>query len=199
MGRKCAPGCKSGYESQTSKNPEAETVKLSFHAFPRDRVTRETWRRSIPRDWDPPPNSFLCSLHFTANDFVGNSQDSNNSRRAKKSQGLRRNILKPDSVPSVFPIVPSYLSKPTVQPRSEASTSKARHEQDEICQEAANDQIQDLQTLQERLKDERLPKGTQICAQDSTLTLYQITLQPGKAPAVKFALVIDKELKFRMC
>lgn len=79
----CVPQCTS---SQTKKAPG-----VSFHEIPSDSGLRELWLKSISReDWVPNDTSnysVVCSLHFRESDFRDN---------------VRKRLLKPGAVPSVF-------------------------------------------------------------------------------------------------
>ena len=48
------------------KNPPSlEETKISFHKFPTDPELRHEWMKNIKKDnWEPFPNSHVCSLHF---------------------------------------------------------------------------------------------------------------------------------------
>ena len=107
MGWKCCvPGCRSGYDYAESK-----ANKISFFSFPPDPDLKEEWKIKLQRpDWDPFPNSRICSVHFTESDFQIYSIDSK-ARRKKSglSEKLQRLKLLPNAVPSIFSNI--YASK----------------------------------------------------------------------------------------
>ncbi|XP_037294382.1 THAP domain-containing protein 1-like [Manduca sexta] len=56
----CVKGCKS---NSRKKDPE-----ISFHRLPKNLKTRAKWIENIGRrDWNPTPNTYICSLHFEKN------------------------------------------------------------------------------------------------------------------------------------
>ena len=65
---------------------------------------RIEWLRNIGRqDWEPSPNSSVCSLHFSENDFQIHSKDlKNRKKRSHSSDQIQKRILLPDAVPSIF-------------------------------------------------------------------------------------------------
>ena len=100
MGKKCSvPGCKSGYASA-----KPGINKISFFSFPSDPDLKEKWKIGIQRpEWEPFPNSTVCSLHFTMSDIQINSTDSSERRkRSRSSEKLLRLKLFPDAIPSIL-------------------------------------------------------------------------------------------------
>lgn len=66
---------------------------LSFHSFPVNGEVRRKWIQAIRRDEGPnfrikKGSTYVCSRHFTSDDFV---------------LGISVRRLKPDAVPSLFP------------------------------------------------------------------------------------------------
>jgi len=121
----CAYGCKTGYKGHTTTSVE----NITLHKFPRDETLCAKWIRANPRkDFIHSKHSRMCSLHFTASDFVNQHQDSNPRRRKKfVNQLLTYRYLKKHAVPSIFNNAPSYLSTATTmsQPRPSASAATA--------------------------------------------------------------------------
>ena len=104
MGRKCCvPKCKSGYASA-----KPGSNKISFFSIPSDPDLKEKWKIRIQRpEWEPTPNSSICSLHFTENDIQINSIDSSSWRKkSRPNEKLQRLKLFPDAVPSIFSYIP---------------------------------------------------------------------------------------------
>jgi len=55
------------------------------------------------KDFTPSQHSTICSLHFQPSDYVADHEDTNSTRRKRKSSGtFVRRRLKPDAVPSIF-------------------------------------------------------------------------------------------------
>ena len=52
----CVPNCKSGYRSSVGK--------FATFKFPKDQELRNTWIRSIPRDFNISKHTVVCELHF---------------------------------------------------------------------------------------------------------------------------------------
>jgi len=125
---KCAAfGCKSGYTGSDTADKHGD--KITLHVFPLyNEELCEKWIRANPRkDFMPTKHSTLCSLHFTPDDFVLERQDSNSTRRKRKSETPLRRRLKDDAVPSVFPNCPPYLSSPAAVSRTTSrATSSSR-------------------------------------------------------------------------
>lgn len=101
----CVPFCTS---SQRKKQPGG-----SFHEISADATLREQWLKVISRkDWQPNSTSnysAVCSLHFLDADF---------------REDTKRRMLKPGTVPSVFPQYPSYLRPAPSKPQGERTIAK---------------------------------------------------------------------------
>ena len=93
MPRRCiAAGC-------NTKDSEG----YSLHAFPRDKELRDKWIRAVKRqrsNWDGPSKySLLCSKHFEPNCFKTEGS------RYRDEVGIpAKKRLKPDAVPTIFPL-----------------------------------------------------------------------------------------------
>ena len=62
----------------------------------------------------------MCSLHFRESDFL---------TETKTTQGpIQRRILTAMAIPSIFPNLPHYLSKPETEARTAAATSTVRRQ-----------------------------------------------------------------------
>ena len=85
MVHKCAAfRCKSGYKGEEQS---ASDVKITFHSFPlANKELCDRWIKANSRkDYNSTKHSRLCSLHFTASDFVEQRTDSNTARRRRLS------------------------------------------------------------------------------------------------------------------
>ena len=100
MGKNCCvPKCR----SQTGIKNGSESIKSSMHVFPSDPDLRNSWIKNVGRpNWEPTPNSTICSLHFEENNYLVKSQDKNESRKRKNDGQLQRKTLRPDAVPTLF-------------------------------------------------------------------------------------------------
>ena len=80
----CVFGCKTGYKGQS---PIIEGEKNSLHSFPNDAELRRKWTRAIRREsFEPSKSSKVCSIHFTKDDFLTESADSNKWRQRSLKQ-----------------------------------------------------------------------------------------------------------------
>lgn len=109
----CVPECKSNYNSTLKCNGSYVSVFL----FPKDDILRQKWIAAIPRkNWTPSKNSVVCSKHFRTSEIVryenGISPDGTQCSIVKRCPKLVEN-----AVPTVFPNLPAYLSKPEVVQR----------------------------------------------------------------------------------
>ena len=151
MGRKCCVSkCKQGYV-RVPKDPN-----VTFHLF------KEEWRLKIHRGskWKVAENTYICSKHFVASDFIIESRDSNRRRRKKKGTKLKYRFLKDGVCPTIFPNCPSYLSgKKTAERPTRASSSSARKEliekrvEDKKLRDLKLDSVKTLSDIEAKLKN----------------------------------------------
>ena len=127
---KCAAlNCRSGYDGE-NKDPNT-----TFHAFPfQNQKLLQVWLKRLARkDFAPTKYSKLCSLHFTSNDFIVESNDLNHRcKRKRESTKLARRRLKDNAAPSVFSDLPSYYTSRSEPRRSGLSASSSRHENEAL-------------------------------------------------------------------
>ena len=123
MGKRCVgvPGCK----SDSSKGDNEDRL-IFIHSFPASSPMKRKWLAAIPRKGcEVSNNSYVCSLHFRDTDYICGSTDTNLWRKNLKESKLPdHKKLKPDSAPSVFPNLPSYLTKQEVISRPWNSEEK---------------------------------------------------------------------------
>src|SRR6218665_1820247 len=135
--------------------------------------------------YTPTKHSKLCSLHFQPSDFVEEPQDTNVTRKRKKSKSCVkpfRRYLKEDAIPSIFSNAPSYLWKTCSVPRStsRATTSSRLQLQEERLDNLEqsfmeNDNISGLTVLEleERLRNETtVPQDFKICVCEQVLVSF---------------------------
>ena len=108
-----APKCINGLSS-TKK-----CASVSLHKFPLNNsdLLQQWLHRIHRRDLKPTRNSRICSLHFREEDFLQNSIDAKG-----RTFLLRKAILKPDALPSIFPNCPTYFSKMPIKQRCTLSS-----------------------------------------------------------------------------
>lgn len=101
------PGCTTGYARQ-------QKSKYSMFQPPPDKIN--AWQQAIPRaDRELSRTDRVCELHFAAHQIIRKdriSVDENIVTIPRKRPRLDCN-----AVPSVFPNLPAYLSRPSKQPR----------------------------------------------------------------------------------
>ena len=92
------------------ENSNRKTKNVTFHKFPRDKITRQKWRISMKRkDFEPSQCSVVCSAHFKSTDYETVGQD---------GRPIKIKLLKKSAVPSVFTSgLPSHLQAPEKKPR----------------------------------------------------------------------------------
>ena len=118
MVNKCsAPDCKSGHKGNDFKG--------TLFSFPTHEPLLSEWIEAAPRNVLVTKNSRLCSLHFSAEDFVVDRSDSNTTRCLSRGE-LSRKRLKPTAVPRIWPNCPVHLCKQVPKPRGKAATSQSR-------------------------------------------------------------------------
>lgn len=113
----CVPLCR----SSSGEGQERERLgmqRLSFHSFPDVTTDRgKSWLVKIRRDLGPTfvinKNTKVCSLHFTAEDYI--SGDALNSARR---------VLKPTAIPSVFPWTKERYQRTTTVSQLAASPNQ---------------------------------------------------------------------------
>ena len=106
MPRHCAvPGCKTNYTSTT----KTDGPKTTTFSFPKDDELKEKWLRAIPRkDWIPSKHAVVCKIHYDHGEII-------KFDKYLLPDGTFKMIpykpkLKENTVPSIFPNLPKYLS-----------------------------------------------------------------------------------------
>ena len=194
----CVLKCKSGYQSVKT------TEKVPLFKFPIDVTLKESWKRAIPcKDWTLTDSHRVCSKHFKENDFMRVSADSKTNRQnARESQELIRLRLKPTAVPTIFPDLPNYMSKPTPKPQpTSASTASARFnaENDRIKQQnlelLRQDAIENFASVKSKLKELVLPSGYVTVMKDKVVEFRNIELLPDETTAPKLLTGLPQKLQ----
>src|SRR6218665_1572506 len=205
---KCAGfGCRSGYHDCPGIASNGE--KITFHVFPINNAELcQKWVRANPREgFTPTKHSKLCSLHFQPSDFVEEPQDTNVTRKRKKSKSCVkpfRRYLKEGAIPSIFSNAPSYLSKTCSVPRptSRSTTSSRLQLQEERLDNLEqsfmeNDNISGLTVLEleEQLRNETtVPQDFKICVCEQVLLLYVIKITQDIAlPKIVGSIIVKSD------
>jgi hypothetical protein len=108
MPRTCwAPGCKTGYRSNINSDRHLFSV-------PADKCLE--WSQKIPRDGQLTSKHYICDIHFEEH-FITKSFET--AVGGQSVAVLReRWRLTSDAVPTIFPNIPSYLSKRIIKRRT---------------------------------------------------------------------------------
>ncbi|XP_044262768.1 uncharacterized protein LOC123010130 [Tribolium madens] len=130
--RCCVPGCNSNYDSTLKAKQNNRSI--SVFKFPKNEQRKQAWIKAIPRckgmeeyqsigDFEPSSSSVVCQLHFNFNDVIMYDKHLQPDGSTKELL-LARPRLKEDAVSSIFPNLPSYLSKPVVKERTDPQSRR---------------------------------------------------------------------------
>ncbi|CAN8004629.1 unnamed protein product [Ixodes hexagonus] len=115
----CVPGCKTGYRSAERK--------CALFSVPKGSERFLLWSRSIPRGDTPlQPSWAVCELHFDER-FVQRFYEAHVIKGEIVQLKRERPALTQDAYPTVFPNLPSYLTKKLPRKRKERSESSDVH------------------------------------------------------------------------
>ena len=140
----------------------------------------------------------ICHKHFLCTDYESERTDQNSSRKFKKGE-LHLWKLKPDAVPSVWPDLPSHLTKKPPNPRSTTlATFEARQHNVQAAEECrrhdrmVKDSSSSLSELRETiLKVNDLPTNFM---NEENGHLLLAAIKYFDAPEVRFCLVVSENL-----
>ena len=171
MGWKCCvPECRSGYKD-TKENPSNENkyvgeIKLSFHTFPADPDLKNVWIKNIERpDWEPTPNSRVCSLHFKESDFQDGRKDKGLKWRKYDTSKLKMKLLLPDAAPSLF-------SSNDIEIEINKKILALQNKSEPIANDFANGD-----DCQETLENDPLNDSSPMEAEDLPLSTFKIKVE----------------------
>lgn len=138
----CVPGCKSNYES--------EKENVSVFKFPKEERLRRNWLKNIPcTDWTPGNRAVVCEKHLEKA-LIQKEEIYKGMNDIKRAFPRKRPILHFEAVPTLFPNLPKYLSKPLAMirqnPEIRRETAIKKQEQ-EIKQWLQNDIILNFETF----------------------------------------------------
>ena len=185
--------CNSGYPSNKNK-----VGYINYHRFPEDINIRRKWIQLIPRkNWSWSKHQRLCSRHFTADDYQVERIDKNSSKRKKKCQQVKRKVLKNGVVPSLWPGLPSHLSKtPTIQRTTKHVSSESRREQCSIL-DNLNDVVSDLKEIDKKIIKSKLPDHVHKIVEDQHISFIKLLWTPSK-PNIEYCLKVDSSLEYQV-
>jgi hypothetical protein len=101
------------------------------------------------------------------------------------------------AVPSVFPNLPSYLTKAARNERTETTSSRFRHQQaanaleDQGAEFLAADEVSNLSDLQQKLDLECLPKGWEVIFREDCIIFSLLTVDDF-CPQLAASLVVQE-------
>ncbi|QQP35180.1 Putative LOC101234561, partial [Caligus rogercresseyi] len=192
----CVPQCQTGYNNH--KDPG-----VSCHHFPADPDLRQAWKAAIPREnFEPSKYSVVCSLHFVDSDFKKESLDSNPQRKRMNSALVSRLLVK-EAIPTLFPNLPFYYSKPKHKPRSDNSC-QTRHEKTFLRLEKEAEAFLEgenffsVDDMMERLDLSCFP-DVLVTKKDNVVLICQLALsEDDSPPQLIFAIEIFNDLTFQV-
>ena len=120
----------------------------------------------------------------------------------RESEELQRKILLP---PSIFPNLPTYMTKSLPERRSESTSVQKRFKRQydaaelEATEFLAADEVTTLEELDDKLAcEDNLPKDVLRIKSDNKLTLYCLKENDFGQLVVKYSLKIEDDLQFSM-
>ncbi|CAN7946592.1 unnamed protein product, partial [Ixodes hexagonus] len=198
----CVPACSSNYKT-------GKTVQV--FSFPKDEVLFKKWLRAIPRkDFAPTANNKVCALHFDASCFEHNSSYTDPRTGKFLEIPLKVPRLRHGSVPSLFPVCPSYLSKQSACfSREPPDAKKMRQEASQLAraiEESAssyrNEQMKrsflSLPELRERLKNTCVPDEWTVIHRPECAMFLNIA-NAESAPVLQSSVTVSTDLKIAVC
>ncbi len=146
----------------------------------------------------------MCSLHFKSSDYQKQSKD--NKRRSKRpQQELLQRQLEKWAVPSIFPNLPSYLSRDLPEPRASTSSAESRREREaarEVEKEKQmleQDKIKSFDDFKERKEKIDLPDNVHVVCKDSSVLFISFKDSTDTEPMkIKYYLEVTSKLDYTM-
>ena len=169
---------------------------------------RERWKNKFLRGgkWEVTEHSYICNKHFVDSDFVTHSADKKTRRARKVKKTLLRRYLKKDKFPTIFQDCPQYLSNKKPAPRTSSTTPSERNAivlkmlQDKKLQEQRLDVIKTLKDIEHRRIKSVNPvlKYSKFIVGNDKITICGISVDNEGLPKVKYTLLINQDLKFKV-
>ncbi len=148
----------------------------------------------------------MCSLHFRSSDYQKESKDKDDWRREKRSQaGLLRRNLEKWAVPSIFPNLPSYLSRKLPEPRASTSSAESRREKEaereaeKVKEKLEKDKIATFDELTARIKEIDLPDNVHVIPRADSVLFISFKDATNNEPInIRYYLEITTTLDYTM-
>lgn len=145
----------------------------------------------------------VCELHFTEDDVCRISECYDSKTGRKLTAKLLKPSLKENTVPSIFPACPKYLSSKRTH-QEEPETKKAERENlqleaaiaDSLKLQAEFQQkhlYSSLEELLEHVKNVHLPNDMTIIKNKNNVMFLKIDMEP--APVVIYSVVVGNDLQ----
>ena len=145
----------------------------------------------------PPVTALIvCSRHFNEEDFVTNTWDSDDRRKRKREDSSVSRYLKRNAIPSIFPGLPSYLSKKKVANWSNTTSSTARLKAENLRKQKATDslmistQVNSSDELQQKMNFEILPERVNIFEYQDELVYVYFELDKQRGVEALFSISV---------
>lgn len=189
MPRKCCvPECSSNYRG---------TDYVTVFRFPTDEKQRTKWIRTIPRkDFTPTKDAVVCIKHFSTEFIVTEdcaTRPDGSVLRVKRTNPK----LAEEAYPSIFPILPSYLSS---EPPKKRRTPEDRHAELDVRDQQAfmdweqNDTIDSFNTLRSGI-NAHIGHDPDLVVVSSDTHVCICILDITECPKIKVAVKIVNNLK----
>ncbi|XP_043208122.1 uncharacterized protein LOC122373815 [Amphibalanus amphitrite] len=200
MPRYCAvANCRSGHKPTIwDRENNKPTPRLSVFRFPGNKASKRKWAEAIGRNVENlnGVNCGICEKHFRPHDFRAGA-----NRRGKDR---KRRLLKKDAVP----FVELATGRSTPRPTKFADPSARRLRQEQEAENRtqaffADDQIQNLADLCQKLKKEHLPVGFRVAEVNvEDVTVISIrkeeVREPAGMPVITHNITIYDDLRFKL-
>ena len=141
--------------------------------------------------------TFICSKHFTASDFITERRDSNTTRSTKKKDTeLKYRFLKDDAYRTIYPNCPQYLSQKKPASRQSLGSTAAREftiakrEEEKKALELEKDGVKSINDVKDKLRVQEYinspsMKNASIKIETSQVVFYELDVRDIK-PSVKY-------------
>jgi hypothetical protein len=173
--RCCVPGCNSNYDSalKTTQNNRG----MSIFKFPKNEERKQAWLKAIPRDdFTPSSSSVVCQLHFHSTDIVRYDKHLQPDGSTKELL-LNRPRLKDNAIPSIFPNLPSYLTKSKPKERNDPQSRRnavCQRQIDNVTNFLNSDIIIDFNDLKNKISTEVNMSGWEFKISDNGIYFFTL-------------------------
>jgi hypothetical protein len=173
--RCCVPGCNSNYDSalKTTQNNRG----MSIFKFPKNEERKQAWLKAIPRDdFTPSSSSVVCQLHFHSTDIVRYDKQLQPDGSTKELL-LNKPRLKDNAIPSIFPNLPSYLTKLKPKERNDPQSRRnavCQRQIDNVTNFLNSDVIIDFNDLKNKISTEVNMSGWEFKITDNGIYFFTL-------------------------